>query len=111
MPKFTVDFDAELNKPLADMGIKDAFSPENADFGKMGKAGNNLYISDVIQKTHIDVDEDGTKAAAATAIAVCTTCALPVPEETIILNRPFLYAIVDTQTNIPIFMGTLNTLK
>ena len=114
MPKFSVDYSKELNDTLKAMGIKDAFDVDNADFSNMGKAElDGIHISKVLQKTHIDVDEDGTKAAAATSVEMgAPTCAPVYTEpERVILNRPFVYAIVDTQTNIPIFIGTLNTLE
>ena len=112
MPKFTVDYDNSLVDILKSMGIKDAFNGYKADFSKMGMSplGNNICIDDVIQKTHIEVDENGTKAAAATIVTMIECCAR-IPAEKIILDRPFLYAIVDTETNNPIFMGTLNTLE
>ena len=109
MPKFTIDCDNNLNDVLMDMGIKEAFN-DSADFSKMGRSElGNLCIGDALQKTHIEVDENGTKAAAATFDEIIPVCYIE-PKE-VILNRPFVYAIVDTQTNIPIFMGILNTLK
>ena len=114
MPKFSVDYSKELNDALKAMGVKVAFDLENADFHKMGVADIDIIsISKVLQKTHIDVDEDGTKAAAATAVIMTAPTCLPVYKEPkqVVLDRPFVYAIIDTETNIPIFMGTLNTLK
>jgi serpin B len=70
----------------------------------------NISISSVIQKTFIEVDEAGTKATAATIVQMCDEC-VRISDTEINLNRPFVYAIVDTETNIPIFIGTLNTLE
>ena len=71
------------------------------------KLNNNIYISDVIHKTHIDLDEDGTKAAAVTAIIdeelLC--CVPPEPEKIVYCDRPFIYAIIDDTENIPYFFG------
>ena len=112
MPKFSVDYGKSLIDVLKAMGIKDAFDGNTADFSKMGKSQNGLCIGEVIQKTHIEVDDEGTKAAAATIVEMLECCAPMYKEEKkVILNRPFVYAIVDTETNIPVFMGTLNTLE
>ena len=113
MPKFKTDYSSSLVNTLAAMGINDAFDPAKADFSKLGKSTDgNIFIGDVIHKTHIDVDEEGTKAAAATAV-IMKDNAMPFYEDMkeVILNRPFVYAIVDTETNIPIFIGTQLTLE
>ena len=111
MPKFSADYEGHWVDTLKAMGIKDAFDGAAADFSKMGRsARSNICIGDVIQKTHIDVDEEGTRAAAATAV-IATDCCARLYDEKLTFDRPFVYAIVDTQTNIPIFIGTLNTLK
>ena len=115
MPEFETEYEnSEMPKQLSEMGINDAFDKYIADFTKMGKAksGENIYISDVIHKTKIKLDRTGTKAAAATIVMMDECCSVEYskPKE-LDLNRPFVYAIVDTQTNIPIFIGTLMTLK
>ena len=108
MPKFTIDYGKKLNEALQAMGINEAFKG-TADLSKMGRSQlGDLYIDMVLQKTHIEVDKGGTKAAAATVVLPAPVCA---PMNDVTLNRPFVYAIVDTETNIPVFMGTLNTLK
>lgn len=104
MPKFSYDFDTLLNDTLIDMGMKKAFSRESAHFHSMIE--DLAYISRVIHKTHIDVDEDGTKAAAATVIEVPTCCI----RERLVMDKPFVYFIIDTETNIPVFMGTLSSI-
>ena len=113
MPKFKTDYSSSLTQTLEAMGIKDAFNGGAADFSKMGESTEgNIFISDVIHKTHIDVDEEGTKAAAATAVIMKDNAAFFYEDiKEVILNRPFVYAIVDIQTNIPIFIGTLLTLE
>ena len=111
MPKFGADYKKSLVDELKAMGIKDAFSTGAADFTKMGKSlYGGVHISDVIHKTHIEVDEEGTRAAAATIVTMKDGAAMTDMKE-VILDRPFVYAIVDTQTNIPIFIGTLLTLE
>ena len=68
-----------------------------------------LFISNVFHKTHIEVDEEGTKAAAATAVTMDVSGAIPADDNQkyINLDRPFAYAIMDTQTGLPVFMGTV----
>lgn len=106
LPAFELEYNAGLADPLKAMGMTDAFSGK-ADFSAMGQyAGQSLYISDALHKTFIQVDPQGTKAAAATAVVVAPTAA-PVEDEvkSVILERPFLYFLIDTQTNLPFFMG------
>ena len=115
LPRFTTDYDAGLEEVLPALGMTDAFDPALADFTAMGSAadeGPKLYISRVLHKTHLEVDEDGTKAAAATAVEVEETAAAPEtePPKQVILDRPFLYLIVDKENNVPVFMGTVLAL-
>ena len=111
MPKFSCDYKSSLKSTLEAMGIKDAFSDVKADFSKMGKtASGSLFIGDVIHKTHIDVDEEGTRAAAATAVMM-NDKGVMMGDTEVVLNRPFVYAIVDTQNNVPLFIGTLAELE
>lgn len=107
MPKFEAEFAADLSQVLVDMGMSDAFDSSLADFSRMGSSANgNLYISQVLHKTSISVAEKGTKAGAATAVAMAEECAIEEIKQ-VVLNRPFLYMIIDTQTNTPVFIGTL----
>lgn len=111
MPEFTSDYDIKLNDPLKAMGMTDAFDGNKADFSKMCEGGEDFSISQVIHKTHIEVDRKGTKAAAATAIIAETNDIDLGPEEYITLDRPFVYMIVDTESGTPVFMGVVNTLE
>jgi serpin B len=109
IPEFSNDYDTELSGALQQMGIKLAFD-EAADFSRMADYKDSLYISRVLHKTHIELDRTGTKAAAVTAIetndeAVCE----PEEPKQVYLDRPFIYAIVDTQTGAPIFIGVQNS--
>lgn len=114
LPKFKYDFDVTLNDPLVQLGMSAAFSDENADFSGMGDYyGGNVYIGRVLHKTFIAVDELGTRAGAATIVEMDGESASPVePEEIkyVILDRPFLFMIIDRENNIPIFMGTVTAL-
>lgn len=108
LPKFSCEYSLNMNDLLSSLGMSDAFDAGKADFSKMSDAG--LYISDVIHQTYIEVDEDGTKASAATAI-VMPECAPPVPQDfrTVKLDRPFVYMILDGN-NVPLFIGVVTEL-
>lgn len=112
IPKFATEYEANLTSPLKSLGIKDAFNGKTADFSKMSKV-SELYIGNVIHKTSITLDENGTKAAAATAVEMRTKSTETVSKDTktVILNRPFIYAIIDTETGMPIFLGVVNSVE
>lgn len=107
MPKFKADRRGDLSEALSGMGLEDAFVPGTADFSKMGSNPDGYYIDQVIHAAKIEVNEKGTEAAAATVVAAPAGAAEP-PQEgiTLILDRPFLYGIVDLQTGVPLFLGT-----
>ncbi len=106
LPQFEYEYAFHLDDTLKDLGMTDAFNPGKADFSPMAE---DLYVSSILQKTRIIVDAKGTKAAATTIVIMAPTGA-PIQAEPIILDRPFLYMIVDTQTNLPIFLGTVTDL-
>ncbi|MBO4636018.1 MAG: serpin family protein [Clostridiales bacterium] len=110
MPEFEADYDIELNNVLQQMGINEAFDDRGAGFGNM--TDMEVYISRVIHKTHIELDRGGTRAAAATAVDMATASAEPedYAPPTVILDRPYAYAIVEASTGLPLFIGTVNTL-
>jgi serpin B len=102
MPKFEFDASFSLKKTLTDMGMPVAFS-EEADFsGMTGK--KDLFISDVIHKAFVSVDEAGTEAAAATAVIMELTAMPETPVE-VTLNRPFIFLIRDIDTGAILFVG------
>ena len=113
IPKFETEYDCDMSGILADMGIKDAFDGLAADFSGLGTAGGDkLFINRVIHKTFISVAEKGTKAGAVTMVEVNTTGADSIGDEKhVVLDRPFLYMIIDCENNIPIFIGTMNSVK
>jgi serpin B len=100
-----------MSEILQQMGITDAFSQNNADFSRLGiyhSDGSNIYISRVLHKTFISVAEQGTKAGAATVIELPATGAIVIPEyRTVTLDRPFVYLLIDCETNLPFFIGTM----
>lgn len=114
-PAFTFAYDNELSNLLRSLGMTDAFSEDLADFGSIAEAdGFRFWISRVLHKTFIELDESGTRAAAVTAIEMKNdACAIVDFEEPkqVILDRPFIFAIVDTETGQPVFMGTVNSVQ
>ena len=103
-----------MSDVLKRMGMPGAFDPAFADFSGLGtsKAGN-IFISRVIHKTFISVAEKGTKAGAATVIEIGAGSADPFFEDQkyVLLDRPFVYMLIDTETNIPFFIGTMTDVK
>lgn len=111
MPEFESDYEVGMTEILKQMGVTDAFT-EAANFDNIAEIpGYYLYISKVLHKTHIELDRYGTRAAAATAVTLDAACAF-VEEETreVYLDRPYVYAIVDSADNTPLFIGTVNSL-
>ena len=108
MLKFQTEFDTEMNEVLKTMGVVNAFNEDLADFSGLGtSADGNIHLSCVLHKAFISVGEQGTRAGAATIVEAADGCAA-VPEEIkeVILNRPFIYMIWDTEACHPVFMGT-----
>lgn len=105
VPKFKTEYSVELPETLEAMGMVDAFYP-GADFSKLG---NDVFIDAVTHKTFIDVNEEGTTAAAATYVGIKK--GISQTEKIIYLNRPFVYMIIDCQNNVPIFMGTVMSVE
>ncbi len=106
LPKFSYNFTLNMNGILAEMGMPDAFSGDLADFSKLGtSAMGNIFISEVLHKTFISVDELGTKAGAVTKVEMQALGMLE--SKTVVLDRPFVYAIVDNATDLPVFVGAV----
>lgn len=106
LPKFTLDQGFSLNQALAALGARLAFDPDRADFSPMtGKRG--FYISQAVHKAFVAVDEEGTEAAAATAVMMAPgAAALPAPPAVFRADRPFLFLIRDIRGNV-LFLGRL----
>ena len=87
-----------------------AFDKSAADFTGLNTSNvnGNTYISDVLHKTHITVDESGTKAGAVTAVIMAENAiAMPKEVKNVRLDRPFLYMLYDEEAKLPIFIGTV----
>ncbi|MCL2848375.1 MAG: serpin family protein [Firmicutes bacterium] len=107
LPKFEFDFDLTMNDELITLGIEDAFCDSNANFSGIGHSPlGNLFIAEVSHNTFISVNERGTRAGAVTRVDMDGESA-PMFDRYVILNRPFVFAIIDNSTSLPIFMGTL----
>ena len=97
---------------LEALGVKRAFSPSEADLTDMATSEiGNICIGSALHKTYISVDNEGTRAAAVTAIVESVVDSMPIYQLTITLDRPFVYMIIENETNTPIFMGTLDSIN
>ncbi len=103
MPKFKYDSAFSLADVLGQMGMPDAMKPGVADFSGMDGT-HNLFLGAVVHKAFVAVDEEGTEAAAATAVIVGVT-SMPVIDVELTIDRPFIFLIRDTQTGSILFMG------
>jgi len=108
MPRLEYEFNLSLSGTLADMGMTDAFSGDAADFSGMAnldEAGENLFISDVLHKAFVKVDESGTEAAAATVVIMEALSAMPVEPIELTIDRPFIFTITDLRSDSILFIG------
>ncbi|MEH1932221.1 MAG: serpin family protein [Nostoc sp.] len=104
LPRFKTDYEVTLNDALKSLGMGEAFS-NKANFSGMGK---NFAISEVKHKTFVEVNEEGTEAAAATSVGIVATAFREEPEPfRMIVDRPFFCAIRDNQTGSVLFMGSI----
>jgi serpin B len=107
MPRFRLEAAFELVPVLMRLGVTEAFTSE-ADFSGITEA-ERLAISAIAHKAYVDVDEHGTEAAAATAAVFKTLAALQTPPPvTMVVDRPFLFAIIHTPTGLPLFVGQVS---
>ncbi len=113
LPRFKIEYECTLNDALIAMGMGVAFSPEGADFSEMladPKVSDSarLFISLVKHKAVVDVNEEGTEAAAVTVVEMkATSISAPRERFTFVADRPFFFAIRDDRTGSIVFMGTL----
>ena len=110
MPEFSCDTSEDLTKAFGELGINKAFT-EEADFSDF--TSEWVKVDGVYQKAHIEVNREGTKAAAVTVVAAdilgCPDMDIEVQE--VVLNRPFMYAVIHNETNIPVFVGVVQQLE
>jgi serpin B len=105
LPRFKLDYDVTLNDPLKALGMRRAFS-NGADFSAM--ADEPLFVSEVKQKSFVDVNEEGTEAAAVTTVHMKSSgMRRPIESFEMIVDRPFLFVIGDDSTKSVLFMGVV----
>ncbi len=104
MPKFHYESAFRLKETLGAMGLSDAFVPSVADFSGMDGT-RDLFLQEVVHKALVRVDEEGTEAAAATAVVVGLTSAPPPDEVEVTVDRPFVFLIRDRKSGAILFLG------
>jgi len=103
LPKFKIEYSVELRRPLQSLGMNAAFDASTADFSGIAPG---LFISAARQKTFVEVNEEGTEAAAVSAVGVALTSLKPASKPfQMIVDRPFLLLIEDRQNEAILFMG------
>ncbi len=107
LPKFKHTLRTEPIRHIRDMGVADALNPAKADFGRMlsAKAQEPIYVANVVHQAFVDVTEEGTEAAAATAVVNNAPSPVPPPPKVFRADRPFVYLIRDVQQGTILFMG------
>ena len=103
IPKFKIESKINLKNILSNLGMEEMFQPSIT--GLKGISGEVLFVSDVIQKAFIEVDETGTEAAAATAVIVVKRTGFFRKIDRFVADHPFLFFIRDLQTNLVLFQG------
>ena len=115
MPKFSYDWDGKglIKKYLKSKGVKSIFDKSGYALNNMINSPESIYVDDIIQKCKIELDEEGTKAAAYTSVEIECGCLLETevpPRKEVILDRPFAYLIVDKSTGQTLFMGKVTSI-
>jgi len=115
LPRFKMEYDIEMIDVLRTVGMNVAFDICKANFRKMAipPPGLNIYISSVLHKSFVEVNEEGTEAAAVTAVGfkIGGEWPLELPPFEMIVNRPFLFTIVNNQTRSILFIGAIREPK
>ena len=113
MPKFKMETDYNLIGPLIGLGMPDVFNATKADLTgigiplKPGFEGRNMYVTKALQKAYVDVNEEGTEAAAVTVI-VTNLKSVPPPPPSFTADHPFIFMIVDNESGAILFMGRVS---
>jgi serpin B len=117
LPRFTVEYEVTLNQALTTMGMRDAFAELQADFSLLwwkpdlpqgAVLDRNVYVNEVLHKTFVQVNEEGTEAAAVTSVKMgLTAYHPPEPPFEMIVDHPFICAIVDNRTGLILFVGAI----
>jgi serine protease inhibitor len=108
LPKLKIEYGANLDQALSKLGLGIAFDPNRAQFTRMIDGPNRLFIGGVFHKTFLQVDEEGSTAAAVTGIQMRATAVMrPTEEFNLVFNRPFVAAIIDGKSGTILFVGTI----
>lgn len=108
IPKFDVAYETDLAAALGKMGVTDVFDPDRANLSGIGSLPyGDLYLDCVIHKTFLSLNERGGRAGAASGYGFYGATAETEPKE-VYLTRPFVYMLIDCETNLPLFIGTMN---
>jgi len=103
LPRFKIELSMNLRDKLVKLGLENMFEAGKADLSGIN-GGKDLFVSDVVHKAFIEVNERGTEAAAASAVIV-TNRSMPPPPIKAIFDKPFLFVLKDEVTGIPLFQG------
>lgn len=109
IPKFECDFSGETSGILKALGVETAFNSDSADFSKMGKSNQNIYIDDIYAKAHIRVTEKGTKTGTAASVSNSNDTASQI--HFVNVDGPFVYMVVDCKSYLPILIGAVNVME
>ncbi|XP_031633966.1 antichymotrypsin-2-like [Contarinia nasturtii] len=110
LPKFKVEFEIELYDILKNLGMKEMFNEEKANLSGLLESKEQLYVSDVLHKANIEINEEGAEAASATSLHILIPMSAdkhPPRIPKFKVDHPFLYYIWDTQTQTPVFSGRI----
>lgn len=107
LPRFKLEYEKSLVKTLQALGMKQAFSPKTADFSAMTDPSKDLYVSGILHKSFIEVNESGTEAAAVTGLQMGGSAEPPKEIFEFRVDRPFFFAIEDRTTGALVFMGSV----
>ncbi len=112
LPKFSFEYEVDMKNVLASLGMSSVFDFEKADLSDMAVCDDgNLAVNRVLHKTFIEVTESGTRAAAVTSVDVlCGSAPLEEEPKEVILDRPFVYMIIDDYANLPVFIGAVTEI-
>lgn len=112
LPRFKMEYEAELSTALSALGMGIAFDRNRADFSGMATIRERICISAVRHKAFVEVNEEGTEAAAATAVVMMrVTAVMPTERFMMVCDRPFLFAVCDDETGMVLFLGSVQQLQ
>jgi serpin B len=112
LPKFTIEDGENLNQALSKLGMGIAFDAQKAQFARMIDDSHQLFVGAVFHKSFLEVDEEGSTAAAATSVQMAATAIMrPRIEFNLVFDRPFLAAIVDEKSGAILFLAMIGDPK